>query len=85
MSRTRTLAARLPFYVFADDGELIARCAHTMHAAAVIAAQDIDGWTIRLGRSKARTLWTEGRDGDAGESFDQVALVCTERLNCAAH
>lgn len=60
----------LMYQVFNPSGEHIASTAHVEDAAALLAMNGDDA-TIRL--SKAVVLYTNGKDGNAGESYDAVA------------
>lgn len=64
-----------------DRDEPIARCKHVEDAAALVALQG-DGARIVYGKSL--TLWIQGRDGDAGESFDAVADEARFRIAARA-
>lgn len=68
------------FKVYNADGMYIAACRHIEDAAAVVALHG-DGATIRDGHPRTRTVWLEGRDGKAGDSFDVVGEVAYERMN----
>ena len=50
-----------------------------IEAGAALMALYGDGSTIRLGHTKRNTLWTEGEDGQACESWDAVAKLAFER------
>lgn len=47
-------------------------------AAALVSIQD-DGATVRYGHT--RVLWTQGVDGNAGESYDGAAEIMRARFN----
>ena len=68
------------FKVYNPQGEYVAACKLACDAAAVVAAYG-DGATIRHGHRRADTLWTDGVDGEAGESYDRVAHTCHRRLH----
>ncbi len=55
---------------------------HLEDCAAVIANQV--GGTIRCGHTKKSTIWTEGVDGRAGDSYDEVARIGYERVEAMA-
>lgn len=58
--------------VYDAAGNYEAACKHVETGAAIVALLG-DGSTIRSGHSKRHTVWTEGKDGSAGESYDKVA------------
>jgi len=47
-------------------------------AAAILGGVGGAGWTIRWGHSLI--VWTEGPDGDSGESYDAVAEMAHYRV-----
>jgi hypothetical protein len=66
------MAATPRFKVFDSHGDYQASC-HEIEAAACLVAFYGDGATIRTGHEKRKTVWIEGGDGNAGESYDAVA------------
>ena len=64
--------------VYKADNEYIASAKHPEYAAMVLAGLGQDGATIRLGHAKKNTVWTEGVDGHAWESYDQVVDTAFE-------
>lgn len=68
------MAASPSWKVYSKDGEYLASFKYPEHAAALVAALGVDGSTIRWGH--VLTVWTEGVDGHAGESYDAVAERC---------
>ena len=63
--------------VYSDDGVYLAGCKHILDAAAILGAHGIPGYTIR---DLHRTIvWTDGSDGVAGDSYDHVVAVVSER------
>jgi hypothetical protein len=68
------MAAAPSWKVYSDSGEYLASCKYPEHAAALVAALGVDGTTIRW--VHVLTVWTEGVDGHAGESYDVVAEQC---------
>ena len=70
--------ARSPEWkVYDSGGEYIAACKHVEDAAALVAFRGV-GSTIRLGHGMI--MWTEGPDGEAGESYDRVVEQVAERV-----
>lgn len=67
------MAATPRWKVYNRDGEYIAACKYPEDAAVLVAVQG-DGATIRLGHRVV--VFEQGADGDAGESYDQVAALC---------
>ncbi len=59
----------------AGAGKLVARVHFVEDAAALVALYG-DGATIRrtIG-GKSVTVWTQGKDGEAGDSYDTVAVL----------
>ena len=66
------MAATPKFKVYDAAGAYQAACKEPEAAAAVVSLYG-SGSTIRLGHAKRDTVWTEGVDGDAGDSYDDVA------------
>lgn len=60
------------FKVYDAAGVYQAACKEPEAAAAVVSIYG-PGATIRAGHSKRDTVWVEGDDGDAGDSYDVVA------------
>lgn len=70
----------LRFKVYNAGGFLIASCKFMEDAAALVALHG-EGATIRVGRGQRSIVWTEGaEEQSAGESYDYVADVITERV-----
>lgn len=72
---TRTL----PFRIYDSLGALRARAA-TLGDAALIAGALGDRSKVTVGPGQGRTLWIEGVDGQAGESYDAAAAVMADRV-----
>lgn len=84
MSRRIRRQARYPSWkVFNPAGEYIAACHYAEDAAALVAAYG-EGATIRWNRKNGPLVWTDGKDGSAGDSYDYCALVCNRSLDKAA-
>jgi len=64
------MAASPQFKVYIA-GEYVGCAKHPIEAAAMLACRGAAGDTIRQGHSKV--VWTEGVDGEAGDSYDAVA------------
>ena len=73
------MAASPRFKVYGPDGEYEG-CVKTPIAAAALAALFGDGATIRDGHGKSDIVFTNGVDGCAGDSYDQVAEVVERRI-----
>lgn len=69
--------------VYDADGEYRAACKYLEEAACLVDFLG-DGSTIRAGHDKRWTVWTEGKDGKAGESYDVVAAACIKHEEDAA-
>lgn len=81
------MAGTPPYKIYTADGEYVASVAYLEDAAAFAAFRG-DGTTVRLAHAKRWTLWTEGKDGHAGESYDLAAshmLAEERRLQQAAY
>ena len=65
--------------VYNAVNEYVAACKFVEDAAAVVSLYS-DGATIRNGHAKRDTVWTEGADGAAGESYDHVRQVVHDLL-----
>lgn len=71
--------AGTPRYKIYQDAEYMAACKYLEDAAALVAIMGA-GATIRDGHARADILWTEGAEKQgAGESYDYVLDVCTQR------
>lgn len=66
------MASAPRFKIYSDDNEYIGCVKHPSDAAALVSMY-ATGATIRDGHAKKHTVWTEGVDGEAGESYDVVA------------
>ena len=60
------------FKVYTADGEYVASCKHIELAASGVSLLG-KGATIRDGHAAKYTVWREGVDGWAGDSYDTVA------------
>jgi len=73
------------YKVYDNDGQYVASCKHLEDAAILVGIGYPDRGTVRLGHG--RTLWTNGVDGNASESYDGAAQVMADRetkINAAA-
>lgn len=73
------MAASPEFKVYGPDGDYRGALKDPSEAAAVVALLGF-GATIRHGHAKRDTVYTNGPDGDASESYDAVAVIVWERL-----
>ncbi len=73
------MAASPRFKVYDSSGDYRGCLKDPSEAAAVIAALG-PGSTIRDGHANKDTVYTDGVDGDAGDSYDHVAEVVWSRL-----
>jgi hypothetical protein len=71
------MAAAPQWKVYDSEGVYQAACKE-IEAAAALASFYGDGSTIRQGHS--HTVWTEGVDGHAGDSYDEAVSVIICRL-----
>ncbi len=65
------------FKVFDADGNYQASCKEIEAAAALMSLYS-NGATIRIDHSPKWTVWTEGTDGWASESYDVVGMKTYE-------
>ena len=72
------MAASPKFKIYDAAGQYQASC-HEPEAAAVLVSFYGEGSTIRDGHPNKCIVWTEGKDGEAGESYDHVAAVITKQ------
>ena len=71
--------SRYPYWkVYSPSGKYLAACHYVEDAAAIVAAYG-DGAEVRWGHKLV--CWTDGKDGSAGESYDNVAAVANARLD----
>lgn len=79
------LLMSMPFAVFAEaKGKLEAVFAEADHAAAFVAVLGEGAVVVfsdENGINPSWVLWTEGADGEAGESYDAAAAKMHERLD----
>ncbi len=73
------MAASPRFKVYDRNATYQASC-HEVEAAALLMTLYGDGATIRNGHTKASIVWTEGTDGAAYDSYDNVVEVVFSRL-----
>jgi hypothetical protein len=64
--------------VYSPEGEYVASCKEVIGAAVLVATYG-DGSTIRLGHNKKSTLYTQGVDGDASQSYDTTGELMASR------
>ncbi len=68
---------RMPYKVYAEDGEFLASCRYVIDAATIIGA--IGAGTIRF--EHRRVVWREGsEDFSAAESYDGVEAIIRDRI-----
>ena len=72
------MAATPKYKIFTPDNEYVASCKYVEDAAALVAFRG-HGSTIRTGHSKKSIVYTNGEDGEAGESYDVVADIVFNR------
>ena len=73
------MAAAPRFKIFDSQGEYMGACKEVEGASALVSFYG-QGATIRSGHSKKTTVWTEGADGRASESYDATNKVIIWRL-----
>ena len=69
------------FKVFTEQGEYVASAKTPTIAAMVVSG--LGGGTIRDGHGPI--VWTDGKDGDAGESYDVVEDIVWSRIRARSH
>jgi len=74
------MAGAQRFKVYSRDGEYLAATKRPEEAGAVVSMLG-DGATIRDGHSPKRIVWTEGVDGQEGNSYDVIAEVVYARCS----
>lgn len=74
------MAASPQFKIYDPDGVYQAAC-HEAEAAAVLVTFYQDGSTIRLGHAAKDTVWTEGLDGCASDSYDETGEKIYARIS----
>lgn len=77
------MASSPKWKVFNPSGEYVAACKLPEDAAAIVAAYG-SGAEIRHGHAKRDTVWQDGVDGEAAESYDAVAEVCYSKVEARA-
>lgn len=70
---------RSPMFKVYRDREYLASCKHAEDAGAIVALYDTPAMTIRF--DHGLTVWREGTDGHAGESFDELAALVWRRVD----
>ena len=78
------MAAAPALKIYTPEGEYIGAVKEVMGAAVLVAAYG-EGSTIRMGHSKKMILWTQGVDGDAGESYDTAGDIMAQRAGLWAN
>ena len=72
---------RMPYKVYAEDGEFLASCRYVIDAATIVGA--MGAGTIRF--EHRRIVWHEGSESfSASESYDGVEETIRERLALVA-
>jgi hypothetical protein len=69
--------SQLKYSIYNEYGERIAATLHPEDAAMMVSALG-DGGSVRFDK---RTVWREGVDGNAGESYDEAAMKMLERID----
>ena len=72
---------RAPQWKIFDAQGLYMGSLHDPTDAAAVIANYADGSTVRYGRDIEDTVWTEGADGEAGDSFDGTVDLMFFRLD----
>jgi hypothetical protein len=67
------------YKVYDSRGQYQAACKEP-EAAAVLVSWYGDGASIRWGHAKSHTVWTEGTDGRAAESYDATTTTILGRV-----
>jgi hypothetical protein len=77
--RKTKMASTPRFKIYSAAGEYLAATKYVEEAAAVVALQG-QGATIRDGHERKHVVWTEGVDGEAFESYDNVCEMVHFRI-----
>ncbi len=78
------MASAPPFKLFNPGGEYLGSLKYVEDAAAMVAILG-DGATVRNGHAKRDTIYTQGADGDAGESYDVAGELMRSRIAARRH
>ena len=78
------MAASPKWKVYTSAGEYIGSVKHPMYGAMLLAGMGDRGATLRQGHGVSATVWTDGIDGEAAESFDAVVHTVLERTDPAS-
>jgi len=73
------MAASPRYKVYTPHGQYEGCTKHTS-TAGCLASLLGEGATVRLGHRKMDTIWTEGEDGYASESYDVASDIMQERI-----
>lgn len=68
--------------IYTAEGEYVAACKRFEDAACLVSFLG-HGATVRADHAKKYTLWTEGKDGTASESYDKATETMIGRDNAA--
>jgi hypothetical protein len=74
------MAGSPQFKVYSSANEYVGSIKYLEDAAAFVSIQG-EGATVRNGHARKLTLWTEGVDGHAGESYDEAAVTMRSVIN----
>ena len=74
------MAATPRFKVFDAQGVYQASC-HEVEAGAALLGALYAGGSIRVGHSRREIVYQDGKDGDAGASYDAVAIHVHAQLD----
>jgi len=74
------MSATPRFKVF-DKAGVYQASVHEVEAAAALLGALYQGGTVRVGHAKRDIVYEDGKDGDAGSSYDAVALHVYGRLD----
>ena len=74
------MAGSPQFKVYSSANEYVGSIKYLEDAAAFVSIQG-EGATVRNGHAKKHSLWTEGVDGNAGESYDEAAVTMRAVIN----
>ena len=73
------MAASPRYKVYSVEGKYLASFKYASDAASLVGCRGTLGTTIRDGHSTV--VWEDGKDGEAGDSYDRVADVIHSRIS----
>lgn len=75
------MAATHRFKIYTREGDYVASVRDPELGAMLLSGASFEQGTIRDGHRRADIVYTEGADGDPGESYDAVARIVWDRVD----